>query len=562
METETFPPQVPEADIKASRLISAVWLIPLVAALMAGWLVYRTLSEQGPAITLTFETATGLESGKTQVKYKDVVVGAVDTVKLDADSRRVVVTADMEREAEDLLTDTARFWVVRPRLGIKEISGLGTLVSGAFIELDPGRGGKAKLDFQGLDAPPVIKADAPGGKFVLTTADLGSVSHGSPVYFRGIEVGEVLGYELTKDKTLIRVHVFVHAPHDKLVRKNTRFWNVSGLQVSLDANGMQVKTGTLQSLVLGGVAFETPDLLAPGKQAADGTRFVLFKTQGDVEEVSSTEKIRFILYFDSSVRGLGVGAPVEFRGIRVGSVVDIKLQFEPESNTFRIPVLVEIMPQSISLFDQGYVKPATDFAKRKSQTKTLIDLGLRARLKTGSFLTGQLFVDLDLHPQTAVKMVGTDPNVLEIPTLPPSLEEITNSLTALVEKLQRVPLDTISAKLVETLEGAGKLVNAPETRDAMSSLRKAASELERLIRNVDRQVIPNVAGVVKQATATLKKAEKAIASMETVVAKDSPVRFELRAALEEISSSARSVRQLADYLKRNPNALLMGKPNR
>lgn len=556
----------PEAEVKMGRRISAVWIFPIVAVLIGGWLVYKTLSEKGPEITVVFETASGLEPGKTQVKYREVVVGTVASVALDPVARTITATAEMDKTAEPLLTETTRFWVVRPRFGVKEISGLGTLVSGAYVELDPGAGGDAKRDFTALEDPPVIRADTPGTEIVLATSNLGSLSRGSPLYFKGIEVGEVLGYELTEDKNQIFVHVFVTAPHDQLVRRTTRFWNVSGIEVSMGAGGMKLKTGTLQSLVLGGIEFETPDLLGSGEPVPEGTHFTLFENREEIRETAYTEKSQFIMYFDSSVRGLGIGAPVEFRGIKVGSVLDVRLELDPETVTFLIPVLVEIELERVSVFDRSIVGPQLPMEQRRANIERMISRGLRARLKTGSFLTGQLIIDLDMLPDAPINLVGANSDYLEIPTLPASLEEITNSVTDLVAKLQKLPLDTISEKVISTLDGTDRLVNSDEVRTAVKSLSDASSRLESLLANVDEKVIPQAAIALDQAGATLKEAEsamvsaqKALESIDSVVAEESPLRYDTHTAIQAISAAARSIRQFTEFLQRNPSALLTGK---
>ena len=549
----------PEIEVKKGRRISAVWIIPLVAALVGGWLVYKTLSEQGPEITIAFETAEGLEPGKTQIKYKEVVVGTVTTVSLDPVARTVSATAEMARTAAPLLTGTARFWVVRPRLGIRDISGLGTLISGAYVELDPGSGGAPKFDFVALDEPPVVKANAPGKELVLTTANLGSLSRGSPVYFKGIDVGEVLGYELAEDMSLIYVHIFVHAPHDQLIRRTTRFWNVSGLNISMDANGMKVETGTLQSLVLGGIEFETPNLLAGGEPVVAGAGFVLFDRKDAIREAVQAERALFILFFDSSVRGLSIGAPVEFRGIRVGSVLDVRLEFDPDTADFRIPVLIDIEPQRVSLFDRSLIGAKLTVGQRQANLDQIIGRGLRARLKTGSFITGQLLVDLDLHPEAPAILTGLNKEYPEIPTIPPSLEEITNSVTDLLAKLQRLPLDTISKKVLDTLEGADRLVNSREIKGAVASLSEVSARVEKLVAKADEKVVPEITAALAQIESTLKKAERTLDSIDSVVSPESALRYETQVAIQELSATARSVRRLAEFLERNPSALLTGK---
>jgi len=551
--------QPPAANIRRGRQISAVWIIPLIAVLIGGWLVYKTVSEQGPEITLTFETATGLEAGKTEVKYKDVTVGTIERVELDPDTRNVVAAAEMKTSAESLLTDTARFWVVRPRVGIKGISGLDTLVSGAFVELDPGKGGEAQREFTALEDPPMVKGDTPGTEIILVSPQLGSLADGSPVYFRGIEAGEVLGYELAEDNSKVLVHAFIHAPYNRLVRKSSRFWNVSGVGLSLGAGGVKVEASTLQSLILGGIEFETPDLASAGKPVEEKTEFILFDSQEDIQQEAFTEKVKFILYFNSSVRGLNVGAPVEFRGIKVGSVLDIRLEFDTRTGDAYVPVLIDFELGRISPFDRDLIGPQLPFGKRRENLEQAVERGLRARLKTGNFLTGQLIVDLDMYPDTPVTLAGRGGDYLEIPTLPAQMEEISNSVTELVAKLQRLPLDTISEKLVSTLDGADKLINSGDLKVALTSLREASENLNKLTAEADRALVPEATATLKKAEEAMASAERVFSSVDSMVSEKSALRYEVQGAVREIAEAARALRQLAEFLQRNPNALLTGK---
>ncbi len=551
--------QPPEAAVKAGRRLSIVWAIPLVALVIGGWLVYRTLSEKGPEISITFETASGLEPGKTPVKYRDVVIGTVSKVSLNPQERTVRATAEMVGTAEPLLTDTARFWVVRPRIGIKDISGLGTLVSGAYVEIDPGAGGKPQRAFTALEEPSPITADTPGTNLVLTTGNLGSLSRGSPLYFKGIEVGEVLGYELVDDNSRVLVHAFVLAPYDKLVRRTTRFWNVSGMRFSVGTEGLKVETGTLQSLVLGGIEFDTPNLDSAAPPVAEGTRFVLFDSRESGQKTAYTETERFIMYFDSSVRGLSIGAPVEFRGIKIGSVLDVRLEFDPDAATFLVPVLAEIELDRVSVVDDGSGGSTLTADQRRKGFRLLVSRGLRARLKTGSFLTGQLVVDLDMSPDTQAKLVGRNSDYLEIPTLPAGLEEITNSVAELVDKLRKLPLDTISQKMLHTLDGADRLVNSGEIKTAVASLSQASQRLNDLLSRADTMVMPRATETLKQAEAAMAAAERALNSLDTVVSENSAFRYETQTAIQEIAAAARSIRQFTEFLQRDPSALLTGR---
>ena len=556
------PPEddIPEVTVTTRSRISTVWIIPIVAVLIGAWLTYTTVSEQGPTISITFETAEGLEAGKTKLKYKDVEVGVVETVGLTDDLSGVVVTASLIHGAEEYLTDTTRFWVVRPRFGASGVSGLGTLVSGAFIEIDPGKGGAERETFKGLETPPVIKADAPGRLYVLKTAKMGSYSNGSPVNYRGIKVGEVLGHELAKDNRTILIHIFIHAPHDKLVRLSSRFWNVSGVNVSIDADGMKIGTESLQALVVGGIAFETPTNLDAGDPAEKGHTFPLHGSREEIKEASYVEKRPIIMYFDGSVRGLALGAPVEFRGIKVGEVTDVKLEFNAKKNIFQIPVIAEIEPERFTILGER------NRSAYENQLETFVQKGMRAQLKTGSFLTGQLFVDLDFHPKAAARLIGGDNLFPEIPTIPTTLDEFTNSITELITKLQKLPLVELTKSLTATAKGAEQLVTAPELLQAVRSFDTILRETSALVKNTNG-LVKNVDGVVSnvnqdvrgEVKKTLNQVHEILTSIDDAVSDKSALRYDLATTLQELAAAARSIRLLTSYLERNPNALIYGK---
>ena len=354
----------PEHDLptpteKQRRGISMVWIIPLVAALIAAWLAYATISAKGPTITISFETAEGLEAGKTKVKYKDVEVGLVTKVALVEDLSSIVVTAEMAKGATPHMNDGTRFWIVRPRVGAGGVSGLSTLVSGAYVEVDPGDG-ETKSAFVGLEEPPLIDSDVAGKEFVLRTDTLSSISRGSPLQFRGLDVGEILGYELDQDGQGVSLHAFVQEPYDKLVTERTRFWNISGFSLDLSADGINASTGSLQSLLVGGIAFDTPfTATASADQAAEaGAEFPLYDSYSSLAEAAFVKTVPYLVHFDGSVRGLRVNAPVEFRGMKVGRVADVRLVYDAKKGSLDIPVVIEIEPERVAI--EGGDETATD----------------------------------------------------------------------------------------------------------------------------------------------------------------------------------------------------------
>ena len=545
---------LPDAVVKERRGISIVWLIPLVAALLGAWLAYKTLSEEGPIITLTFQEGTGLEAGKTKVKYKALDVGVVSTVQFDSDLSHVIVTVQMDKDVEQHLGGDTRFWVVRPRLGFGGVSGLETVVSGTYIEVEFG-GGNPSKNFTGLEQPPAVKADTPGRRYLLLTDKLGSIQRGSPIYFRDIQVGEVLATQLAQDNQNVLVHAFVNAPYDQLVRNQSRFWKASGVEVSLGAQGIDVKMESLLSFLLGGIAFDTPTPDDSSTMSRDGTQFRLYDSFADITESSYTRRDPYMMYFEGSVRGLSVGAPVEVRGLKIGKVTEIKLDIDLKTGKVRVPVTVELEldrilpPERVKQFDGIF--GALRGEGRRPGMEYMIKSGLRAQLKTGSLLTGQLFVDLDFHPDSPSQELVYGGPYPEIPTVPGTLEAFQKTAMDLMDDLRKLPLDRIANELLGTMQGANRLINGPEWQSTIRSLGATLNEVQMLAKTADQRM----AGLASETAKTLGAVRKTLEGFDS----ESPVMVDLASTLEELATAARSIHALSDYLERHPESLLYGK---
>jgi paraquat-inducible protein B len=542
----------PQAVVQTRRQISIVWLVPVVALLIGGWLAYKALSEKGPTITITFKTAEGLVAGKTKIKYKDVEVGQVEAITLSQDISKVVVTAEMVEGAEDYLTENTRFWVVRARLAAGEVSGLGTLLSGAYIGMDPGKSGASARDFKGLETPPIVTTDLPGHHYVLKAGRLGSLDIGSPIYYRQIKVGQVVSHELEKDGKTISFRVFVHAPHDELVHKNSKFWNAGGLDVSLDADGIQIQTESLVTLLLGGIAFDLPAGQTPGGLAQDGDIFTLYQRHDDIYEKTAEELNHWILQFQGSMRGLSKGAPVELKGIKFGEVTNIKAEFDAESLTPRILVYIVTDPDVFAVIGKSELSV-------KEEIEALVAKGLRGQLQTGSLLTGQLIVDLDFHPDAPPAEVKYDREYPEIPTIPAPLAMITASLSQLLNKFEKLPIEEIGSSLKRTVQGAERLVNSDQLKQALVELNLTLQNARQISEDFDTTITPELYSAVSQLNKTLEQTQKTLADVGSVMNPDSPLYRELRRALRELGDAAHSIRTMADYLERHPDALIYGK---
>ena len=543
MAASNQPPDledVPDAIVdEASKGFPVVWLLPLVALLAGGWLFYKTMSEKGPEIRISFETAEGIEAGKTQIKFRDVSVGKVDNVEISDDLKTVVLTATMEAGTDPYLTDDSRFWVVKPRIGAGGVTGLGTLLSGAYIAFEPNTGGKRQKTFIGLEKPPIITQDKEGTRFRLRTETLGSLSVGSPVYFRQFDIGEVTDYKLADDYSHVDVGIFVQSPYDEYVRERTHFWNAGGVSVSMDASGVNVEMESLVAVLSGGIAFETLPEFAESPAAREGKVFPLFKNRAESLERPITKVFNYTLKFTDTVRGLSIGAPVEYRGIRVGTVKNIMLGEDPVTEGVVSPVvIIGIEPQRTVGYHDADDSELTKQVAEKMETsphervKTLVKKGLRARLQTGSLVTGQLFVDLDMFPDAEPATVIEGGLYPEIPTLPSSLQGMIANVNRILNKVEQSDLEGTLTNLNALMVSTNSLVSALE-RDAP--------------------------GLVKEADATLQAANDTLATLQASASADGEIGNQLQDALQEIGAAARSIRVMAEYLQRHPEAMLKGK---
>ncbi|MDM0051706.1 intermembrane transport protein PqiB [Variovorax sp. J22R115] len=531
---ENPPLTRPKVVRRRNWLPSMIWLIPVVAALVGVTLVARILMERGPEVVLTFKTAEGLEAGKTAVRYKDVQIGTVQSIRLANDRSHVRVLVQLKKEASGFTAQDTRFWVVRPRLDTTGISGLGTLLSGAYIGADAGTSEETAGEFTGLEVPPIVTRDASGRQFLLRARDVGSLDIGSPVYFRRIKVGQLAAYELDGDGRGVTLRVFVNAPYDKFVGVNTRFWHASGFDVELNASGLKVRTQSLATVLLGGLAFQAPDDAA-GPVAQENTAFALAADEASAMKEPDGPSQTMLLYFNQSLRGLSPGAAVDFRGVVIGEVKSIGVEFDRDEREFKMPVVVQIYPDRMRRRAIG----ATIDSRYSplDRWQFLVSKGLRAQLRTGNLLTGQVYVAIDFFPEAKPTRIDPSRTPLELPTTPNSLDELQSQVSDIARKLNKVPFDEISADL----------------RKALGTLNKTLATTEQLAKSLNNDVTPEMTAAMKDVRRTLKSAERTIAD-------DSPLQQDMRQTLQEVTRAAASLRILTDYLERHPESLIRGKP--
>jgi paraquat-inducible protein B len=522
-DSHDLPPSVPvsRAVPKKKTRLSLVWVIPIIAALVGAWVAVTRILGEGPKLTIVFKSAEGLEAGKTKIEYNGVDVGTVMTIRLTDDHQNVILTAQMAPKTDGFLVEDTRFWVVRPRISGANVTGLGTLISGAYITMDIGQSRKGKRDFVALETPPVVTGDVPGRFFLLKSPDLGSLDDGTPIFFRRLEVGKVASYDLDKDGRFLNIKVFVNAPYDQYVTPNTRFWHASGIDVSLSASGLSVQTQSALSVLIGGVAFETP-ADGPVLPAAEAnTVFTLFSNRAEAFKLPPRDPQTYVLVFKQSVRGLAPGAPVEFRGIPVGEVVKIDARVDAKTFEFSAPVTIVLEAQRLGV-GIADMEPGADLATiRRQLIDSLVSHGVRAQLQTGNLLTGALFVTFDFFPDAPAATVDWTQKPVQLPTAPGQLEAVEASAVSIIKKLDQMPFKQIG------------------------------DDLQKVLVELDRTLV-SARGALDSGRGTLDNANK-------LIEPNSVLGAELGNTLQEVSRAARSVRVLADYIERHPEALIRGK---
>jgi paraquat-inducible protein B len=522
-------PDYPAAEVRRKSRFSLVWIVPIIAVFVGVLMAVQAIVTKGPLVTITFSTATGLIAGKTEVRYKDVMVGLIETIHLSDDLSTVIVEARMDSSIKPYLLNTTQFWIETARISAGEISGLGTLFSGAFIAMDPGNGKEARSTFKGRNSPPVVTTGLSGRLFTLEAENLGSITVRTPVYYRQIKVGEVVSYQLRDDGKGVSAQIFINTPYEKFVKTSSRFWNVSGFDLKLDAKGVQINTESLTSIFYGGIAFETPVGFETESVAEAGTLFPLFRNYEKSKEERFYNRDYYFAHFPHSIRGLEPGASVEFLGFKVGEVVDMKLELDVDQVQFLTPVLFYVEPERVNVRGGNMVNG-------KELMETMVERGLRVQLKSVNLLTGQLYIDLVFDKTAAKKEISYDLSHPLLPTISSDVEALTSSVRTILDGLKKVEFERLGADLETSLS----LLN--------SNLKKT----DQLFANLNSQTTPQLGEALQDLRTTMD-------AVRISLGPESDLNHDARVALSEISEASRSIRLLMNYLSVHPEALLRGK---
>ncbi len=503
-----------------------VWLVPIVAAIIAGYLGYRTIMEQGPLLTLSFTNADGLQAGQTQLKYKAVALGTVESIDLARDNSHVIVKVRMNNVGERFLNSNARYWVERPRLDFSDISGFETIVSGAYISVDPGQaGGSYQTHFVGLEQPPGVRSDEPGHTYTLTANNLGPISSGSPVFYRDAVVGEVLGYDIGDGLGPIKISVFIRAPFDNLVRADSRFWNSSGIAFGIRGGVLQLQLQSVQALFAGGVTFNLPYSAQNEPPSPDGASFQLYASQQQAEAAAYNAQIQVVTYVTSDVSGLTPGAPVNALGIQVGDVTGVDLLVDPSTGQAKVRVSMQLQPQRIFALKQNSQLPAP-----LTLFQRFVNNGMRVEIGTANYVTGQKEIDLVTEPKAGPAKVTMEGNAVVLPFEQGGLDATLANTADITAKMDQIPFQQIGDNLNKLLKSANGTLGGPQTQQ-----------------------------LIKQLTSTLQTANTALQDLHQGFGQDSDFQRGLQQILNQTNSTLQSLQALTTYLNQHPRSLIFGR---
>ena len=509
MENETKPThsQNKMAKITRYKFWSPIWIIPIVA-------------------------------GKTVIKSRSVDVGVIESVTLSEDFSQVVIKGRLNQNMDSLLNKNSIFWIVKPQIDKDGVSGLGTLLSGVYIELSPGSGTDEynNKPFQLLESAPLASPNTPGIRINLVSTQSGVISKGAPVLFRGFKVGNVETSDFDPLNRSMTYRLFIKHPYESLVTENVRFWREGGVNFDLSPRGASLEVPSIEVLLAGGISFDLPDGAAAGNQATELAKYTLFDDKRSIQESQYTQYKEYLLFFKDSIAGLSKGAPVEYRGIRLGTVWEVPY-YVPEMTSiaafkFNIPVLIRMEPERLSEVKvDGFALLDTFIAEQKN--------GLRAAIKSANLFTGSMYIDLDFYTEgieqtnaTPEKAYGLD----VIQTVPAGLSQIQAKVIQTLDNLNRLPLDQTVAEMNKVLAEGQKLL---DSLNGMASSKEA-------------QNIP------KDLQNTIKRLEETLKGLQP----GSDFHNSLQTDMEKFGQTLEKLQPLLDTLNEKSNALIFAAPTK
>lgn len=545
--------KISPANIEQIKSVSMIWFVPFIALLIGAWMVYYQWSNEGPLITIAFDSAEGMEIGKTKIKSFNVDIGEVNSIELNDNADGVIVTARMAKNAEKLLNENSDFWLVSPQISHTGISGLSTLISGVYIEFSPASIDKEKVnklavEFIALKDPPVTPPGTPGLHITLNSNDQFAYSKGDPIIYKGLTVGQFEHIHFNFDERVVYYNAFIKAPYHQLVTTNTKFWDVSGLRMDLTSKGLSIQTGNIETMLTNGVTFDVPEGMENGDEITDRAYFDIYSNYKAADDERYKNSIEYIMLVSNTIRGLNVGAPVEYRGVLIGHVQSVNLLAQMNNDRtqlldedIKIPILISLQPGRVGLPDNEI-----GVSLMKKQHELWVNNGLRASLKTGNLLTGSLFVDFQHYPNLSQENGNTQRTDFEnkeygeyriIPSIDDEFSQITAKASQFMDNLNALPLDKLSSNTNELIT---------EFTQTAKSFQSVSDNLSEVLDGVNQQ----------QLTQELKTTLQSYAKLSKDLSAGSKAYEDLRQTLSALTKVMNELQPLLNQLKHQPNGLI------
>lgn len=561
-QTDGRPPaeqSLPQAVTKPSRWPGWIWAVPLAALAVVVYLGVRSIVRGGPTVTVTFERAGNVQPDQTKVKYKQTDVGQVESIKWHRDLKSVDVVLSMNAEMEGHLGPGTRFWIAGANFSLTNLSDIKSIIAGPYIAVEP-RSGNTVHRIEGLNEPPVLTTETPGTTYTLHAPKLATVSRGSPIYYLDLQVGRVEAYHLTDDGHAFDIVAFVDRPYDQFVHTGSRFWNASAVQFSTSGTGPSLRIQSVPALLQGAVAFETPSGAVAGPRAQQDARFTLYDNKDAALNAAPPDGVEYLVRFDGTAGDLNTDAPVKLIDKEIGTVTRTVSKYDAESNKLTTTVTIVVDPSRIETTGLDASAGNTPRQRMDAVLSHLVAQGLRAQLAETAPVIGGKMVALRFVPNAAAASLvpGPIPRIPSAPSL--GVQDIIAQASDVMAKVNSIPLSEIGQNIHATTERLARISQSPELANSLRHLDQSLANVERITVQVRERVGP----ILTELHQVANEAQQTLASAKSVFGsgaqnQNQPNTAGVPDTLYELARAARSLRELADYLDRHPEALLTGK---
>ena len=542
-------PEVEESE--KVQVLTTIWMVPLIALFIALWLAWQYFAQLGPQIEIVFESSAGLKAGQSQVKIRDVPVGVVKKITLQEGKKGVVLTVRLQKDVQEYLNKDTKFWIAKPKIDSRGISGLDTLMSGSYVAMYGDKNEGDERYFIGLEAPYIDKEAIPGKRYTLSAPDARDLSVGANVYYRKIKVGMLEDVHLVDNGEKVNFTIFIEEKYTRFVNSQTQFWKTNNMSFNYHDNTFRVDIAPVESLLNGSIALSTTTKSTRQDVLSKGHVFPLYLDYDEAmkKEIgfgSDNMQITFRFIFDESVGKLEVGAPIELSGFQVGSVVNVESDFDSEKSQVRSVVLGLIDSSVFVDYGVSVSKKGDGYANLKKA----VEKGLKAKLAQSNPLTGTLFVDLVMDKKSDPGIIISSGSFALFPTTKSDFNGMMDGVTALLDKVNKLDIEKLISSINKLVTDSNKPL-----QNLLKKLSKSADDISTL---TSSQEVKNLPASLESSLDALSMSLSSVNSLLEGDSENSLLSAQITTMLRELTKMSKSVQKLTDKLDKKPNALIFG----